>query len=397
MACAHPFKMLPSVSVNGRWHSWTEPINAPCYRCVNCIRDRQNFIIDRANYEYCRRLTAAFVTFTYDNAHLISECAVRDKHGFIYDSNSRGDIVPRTTLRYDHLRKFIDSIRVYIKRHPEIQGVMCQPDFSYMYCGEYGSDKYPDLLGRCHFHVIFFGLDFAYCKKFIFERWKYGFIDCLPLLDGGIRYVTKYMSQFDLGKYAFYKYDVKGIARPRLCLSINFGKGLLMDNVDNIYENYFTYPISKGKRRPISAYWKRLITGGTVLRDPTKSAWNKKSPEYNAYCMINTAQQMLAQKYHAKNYYSKASQTEYKAYKARILEMNLIADSHNRGVPVPDIDKCFQSKFGWLTWYGRRVRRLPSASQRLLADEYNQRLYERYLYLKFPEVSYGKGKSVFCS
>lgn len=255
MACANPIPLRAFDIEGGAYINYV-----PCGYCLNCRADKQQYIIDRAEYEYKKRLTASFVTFTYDDNWNIARCAVLNPcGGFEYDVSKTGDLTPRFTLRYDDLQNFIMNIRHYIKNHPEIQNVMCQPDFSYVYVGEYG-----DVFNRNHFHVLFFGLDFAYCKKIIFEQWKYGFIDVLPLLDGGIRYVTKYMDKQLTGDLAFIAYDCKGLARPKLRMSQGFGKGILTDNIKDIKDHFMTYKARHGVRRPISPYWKKLLTGCTL-------------------------------------------------------------------------------------------------------------------------------------
>ena len=185
----------------------------PCGYCLNCRKDKQQYYIDRAEYELKKRVTASFVTFTYDdNWNILLNSVKNPLGGFEYDVTSDGSLVPRFTLNYKHLTYFIESIRHFIKSHPNIQNIMCQPDFSYLYVGEYG-----DLFKRNHFHILFFGLDFAYCKKLIFSKWKYGFIDVLPVLDGAIRYVVKYMDKQVFGESAEILYDLKGLERPKIC------------------------------------------------------------------------------------------------------------------------------------------------------------------------------------
>ena len=219
MSCVNPFTKY----VN-HGYGYYNYYSYPCGYCLNCRKDKQQYIIDRAEYEYKTRLTASFVTLTYDDIWNIDHCAVLNPNGgFEYDTANDGTLHPRFTLVYEDLIHFIDSIRHYIKEHTELHSILCQPDFSYVYVGEYG-----DLFNRNHFHILFFGLDFAFCKKIIFERWKYGFIDCLPLLDGGIAYVTKYMDKQTFGALASEQYDNKGLARPKLRMSVGFGKGLLL-------------------------------------------------------------------------------------------------------------------------------------------------------------------------
>lgn len=390
MACAHPLHPpYPTYYVRGQIYTDTRPLQVPCGWCVNCRRDKQNFYIDRANYEYSKRITGAFVTFTYDTPHLIEHCGVTDGFGkLIFDVGDDGQRTPRTSLNYKDFTRFIDRIRHYIVDHEEIQGVLCQPDFSYLYCGEYGElGSEHNNNGRPHFHCLFFGLDFAFCKKIIFESWKYGFIDVLPILDGGIRYVTGYMDKFVSGDAAFWQYDAKCKARPRLRASVGFGQGLLWDNVDDIYANYFTYQTYHNLRRPISTYWKRLVTGGCLSRDPTRSGVFETNPAYKAYKMIETAQRMISANLHRRvNVYSESEQTQFKLRQAKIREYNLITQIRADGNPVSPPELAMSNKFGWVGYNHEKVRRLPTASQRLLADQYRASLESRWLYLKFPDL-----------
>lgn len=389
MSCAHPLYVNPSYLVDGKYYSYTSSgkgVAVPCGYCVNCRRDYQNYIADRAEYEYCKRLTAAFVTFTYDDIHLIDRCAVCDPSGgFMYDDDK-----VRTSINYSDIRHYIQSIRKYVQRyyenHPELPvSVLMQPDFSYLYCGEYG-----DKFGRCHFHVLFFGLDFAFCEKLLFERWKYGLIDVLPLLDGGIRYVTKYMDKMEKGYLAWRKYDCLGINRPKLRMSVGFGQGLLFDNIDDIIENQWTYKAGH-VRRPVSSYWKKIITGNCVSRNPYKIAWNKLHPSYQAYLSSIIEYKMKQVNLHHKiDVTLLSNQEDFKLRSARVREENLKIQIRNSGNPVyDDINDVIKSRFGFTTYNGKKIRSLPKASQRLLAENYRASLFSRWLEKKFPysEVS----------
>ena len=46
-----------------------EYIEVPCRYCLNCRVDRQNELVDRAEYEYINYGCGAFVTLTYDDYH----------------------------------------------------------------------------------------------------------------------------------------------------------------------------------------------------------------------------------------------------------------------------------------------------------------------------------------
>lgn len=341
-------------------HGYISYYQIPCGYCLNCRKDKQQYLIDRAQYEYKTRLTAAFVTFTYNDFWNIERCAVLNPNGgFEYDKNSSGELVPRFTLRYDDLTSYIENIRHYIKNHPEIQNVMCQPDFSYMYVGEYG-----DLFQRNHFHVLFFGLDFAYCKKILFDQWKYGFIDVLPLLDGGISYVTKYIDKSLYGQLAKLEYDDKGKARPKIRMSLGFGKGLLTNNIQDIKDNGMTYLASHNIRRPISAYWKRLITGNNSILDSSKTLKN-----------IIIKQNNLKQKMKTYNLrdFSVQSRIKFNQDLALRRERDLEIRVRNSGHSVQEFENVRFTKY-YSPSYRHSVVHLPIDLQRILADNYRDSL-----------------------
>lgn len=373
MACAHPLHIMPKTRWNGDY-IYTREFDVPCGYCLNCRRDYQNYIVDRANYEYCKRLTASFVTVTYDDIHLIDNCAVRDYDGsLIFDIDSRGEKTVRTTLNYSDFTKFIDNVRHYIKNHPEIHNILCQPDFSYLYCGEYG-----DCFGRCHAHFLFFGLDFAYCKKIFMDKWKNGFIDVLPVLDGGIRYVCKYMDKFEKGFQAELKYDFKGLARPRLRMSQGFGQGLLWSNAEKIIKNDYCYESKHKQLRPISAYWKLLLTGGVPSRDVTKKdCWSKK-PEYLEKKSHDVIHSLAQYNYTEKEGFpvdSDIFQSAFKLRLARIREKNIEIQLHNNLIPVPLRYIPARPKFGSITYNYSQLKKCPTRTLQALQYAFMEELF----------------------
>lgn len=362
MACCNPQFIQQKYSLYG-----IKTFQIPCGYCLNCRKDRQNYIIDRANYEYKKRLTASFVTFTYDDIHLLSNCAVLDSdNNCIFDTDSKNNSTIRATINYYDVTSFIDSIRHYIIRHPELHGVLCQPDFSYAYVGEYG-----DIFNRPHFHVLFFGLDFAFCKKIIFEKWKNGFIDVLPLLDGGISYVTKYMDKQLFGSLAELEYDAKGLSRPRLRMSQGFGKGLLYDNLDDIKNNDYTYKIKHNLRRPISPYWKSLITGNSPFRDITKTF------RYKSDSLTRTRHELS--EYHKKlsdDFLIARSQSrDWSVSKAKIREYNIRLMLRNNNHATENLENIVFSKFGFPSYDHDKIRVMPINIQKLVQECFLESLY----------------------
>ena len=301
-------------------------LSIPCGWCLNCRKDRQNYFADRAKYEYKKRLTAAFVTFTYDDYHLFTDCLPNTD----WVEYIEGTDVPYTTLNYDDLTRFIENIRKYIQKHTDLHNVLCQPDFSYMYVGEYG-----DVFNshRPHFHVLFFGLDFAYCKKIFMDKWKKGLIDVLPVLNGGIEYVTKYMDKQLHGSLAVQEYDNHFIARPKLRCSNGFGKGLLTDNIKDITDNNYTYSCGRGLRRPISQYWRSLLQGNDLFHSTFDF---NRSRDSQIRKMIT---------YNLKDF-KKSSRTQFQLRQARLREDKLRTMLINNGVAALDVRYYVSNKFG---------------------------------------------------
>lgn len=353
MSCSQPFTMQLRKSEYSRLSIPYPVYQIPCGWCLNCRKDRQNYFADRAKYELCTRLTGSFVTFTYDDPHLLTEC-VPD----LPDTLPNG--MPYTTLRYDHLTKFIDNIRHYVKNHKEIQNVLCQPDFSYMYVGEYG-DVFRD--HRPHFHVLFFGLDFAYCKKFIFNSWKKGFIDVLPILNGGIEYVTKYMDKQLHGDLAKIEYDNRGLARPRLHCSARFGQGLLWSKLDDIKAHNYTYQVGR-IRRPISQYWKGLI-----------GAKNLHQSTYNPF--VARSQVVAKMKTYRLKDFTKKHRDAFALRQAQTREYNLRESLRRSGIPALDVSLYISNRFGVPTIDTEKVRSLALPTQQALSRAYVDNLIQQ--------------------
>lgn len=357
MSCAYPFH-LPHTFRTPRGNILEfEPYQVPCGWCVNCIQDKINYISDRAKWELCHRLSGAFVTFTYDDTHLLTNCLPT---GYEYEDLPRIIHEKEFSVRKRDVQKFINTIRTsiksYNKEHPDdikFNNVLCQPDFSYIYCTEYG-----DCFGRPHVHVLFFGLDFAYCKKLIFEKWKFGLIDVLPILDGCINYVCKYMSKQVHGALAYEMYDSKGLERPTLRMSVGFGKGLI-SNTQDIKSHNMTYACGRGLRRPVSAYWKKLIDPYFTV---DKNIGKQK-----------TIMQMQAR--HLKEF-SKHKVSEFRLSCARAREENLKNKLRANGVAVPEIADLWHNKFTSMKFIRDEVVKLGVDVQRWLASDYISHINE---------------------
>lgn len=264
MACCRPFVQ----KIKGSQSYFT----IPCGYCLSCRADRRNQWSDRAKYELSQCLSSTFLTLTYSNEWL-SAC--------MSHSSWSGELM--ASLNYHHVETFIQRLRKYIRRHSELHSPLCCPDFKYILVGEYGdgADKTTPF-PRPHFHILFFGLDFAFCRNLFEAEWKFGLCDSLPLLDGCINYVLKYIDKQYKGDQAFYQYDLHGLARPSMRCSLSFGSGLFRSPDKFMYEdNNWTYPCGRGLRRPMPPYFKKQYLSYSPNFTVSLSELKDKMTTYN--------------------------------------------------------------------------------------------------------------------
>lgn len=350
MSCARPFLRKTDrpyfVRYNGaivpRFSSW-----CPCGMCLNCRVDRRNQWSDRAKYEYSKRLTGTFVTLTYDDPHMLDR---------VFTSPTSNELV--CSLDYEDIKRFFMRLRKFIKRHEELHGVLCQPDFSYIYVGEYGENG--SAFDRPHFHCLIFGLDFAFIEKYIRDEWKNGFVDCLPILDGGINYVLKYMDKQLFGTLAEERYDNQLLERPKMSSSRSFGANLFTDYADYAKEHDFTYPCGHGLSRPMTSYWKSKITGKSWRIDNVDYALREQKFHNRMYRQYNLTD------------FSTKAVDAFKLRLARIKERKLRQQILNDGVGVLDFVSDDATKY--YRPMRERIRRLDDEIKHYLADEYRATL-----------------------
>lgn len=204
----------------------TDYVSVPCGWCSSCRADYRKSWTYRINkdlqrFEYSGR-TSSFVTFTYDDQYL-----------------------PRDgSIHKDQAKAFLDRARHLIKYH-----LPAHSDYKYWLTGEYGGT-----FGRPHYHVLFIGLPLSSCYP-LAKCWPYGFIDCLPLLPGGIEYVLKYVDKQVHGDLAK---EIFGDMEPPFSLkSKGFGSSDLLDNLD-YYKDHVTYP-NNGYEVPIPRYYRDRV------------------------------------------------------------------------------------------------------------------------------------------
>lgn len=250
MACAHNFRIKDKNYSNINY-------KVPCRRCINCRVDRRKMWKERCEYEFKKLISGSFVTFTYNDIFLYTNCIKKGNDGKL-----------RASLNYKDVSNFIDRLRKYIENHKETQSILRNPKFKYLGVGEYGENG--AIFNRPHYHVLFFGLDFKFNKKLFEQEWGYGFIDSLPILKGGINYVLKYMDKQIMGKEnIFDNYTRHFLEKPKQFQSKGLGAELYYKNYENIKKNNGT--IKSGmKKIQVPPYYKNKMNIHTDKREITE-------------------------------------------------------------------------------------------------------------------------------
>lgn len=326
MACAYPL-MLKNPhyisSVGGFWNPRMIPV--ACGRCMNCRIDRRNALEDQCNYEYNKFGSGAFVTFTYDENHIM-HLARQDKHGNLVFTVSGDDC--------RKLRMRLKSRVLYLHNEKGVpKNKRFNPDFKMVATLEYGGQY-----ERPHIHCLFFGLDYMFCKKLFQEVWKYGHVDVRPILNGGIRYVLKYLDKQVTGEAAKELYDDNNIERPRMFHSVGLGSGLYLDNLDFIRSHNFCYKVRHNKLRPVPKYWRDKFHGIFDFD------WSFISGEMERRGIKYDYEKMN------KPCYSIMKMNEFSREKRIMMEQQRVKDSRNHGQAIFSHDDYFdyeKNKYGF--------------------------------------------------
>lgn len=183
----------------------------PCGKCLSCRIDKRILWEQRLKAEYISG-SSAFVTFTYDDNHL---------------RYNNGSCFP--TCSFIDLHRYIDTLRHKV-RSLNYSDTFISPSFKV-----YGVTEYGDSFNRPHAHILFFGLDFSRCHKLFKTSWHYGNVKVLPVLQGGIRYVLKYLDkQQDTKELLQKKYLDYGLEPPRRLIGKGIGRNYIISQIPNL-------------------------------------------------------------------------------------------------------------------------------------------------------------------
>lgn len=158
------------------------PVTVPCGQCIGCRLERSRQWAIRCVHESQTVASSAFITLTYDDAHLPAS----------------GSLVKRD------FQLFIKRLR---KRFPI--------RISYFHCGEYG-----DLTNRPHYHALIFGFDFpdrvlwrdvrnvrTYTSEILSSLWPFGFCTVGDVTFESAAYVARYVVKKVTGEAAEKHYE----------------------------------------------------------------------------------------------------------------------------------------------------------------------------------------------
>lgn len=235
LSCKNSFLFRPK----GRY-AYYGPVKIKCRWCMSCRVANRTHWQDRIEQEHFMTSSGmSFVTFTYDDNHLY----FKSKHAL------------QPSLCKSDVKQFLDALRYRLKSKGVPVNSVC--NFKYYCVGEYG-----DQFGRPHYHFIFDGIDYRTCADYLRDCWHNGLIDVLPVLDGGIRYVLKYLDKQLHGDQAEVEYDCTFRERPFNTMSNGIGLSYWDSTLESIMANDWRY---SWKRRlsPVSTYYKNLFLGSS--------------------------------------------------------------------------------------------------------------------------------------
>ena len=223
------------------------PVEIACGRCIGCRLEKSRQWAVRCVHESQTNKHNSFLTLTYDNKNLPKDHNI-DK---------------------THIQKFIKRLRKKFDKKK----------LSYMYCGEYGED-----LGRPHYHICLFGIDFhqdrkiyrttnqdhkLYNSKILDKLWPYGHAVIGDLTYQSAAYVARYVTKKINGKdkedHYGQKIDTQSgeitlLRTPEFAEASRrpaLGRDWFFKNYKQVYPNDFVV-VNKKKQKP-PRYYDQLL------------------------------------------------------------------------------------------------------------------------------------------
>jgi hypothetical protein len=203
----------------------------PCGRCRTCINAKIASWLFRLEQHQKIVSNARFITLTYSNTYL--PLIWSDFHQKEVSTLNRIDIQRfMKRLRQEQIRKFKNKLPL-----------------SYIAVGEYGKR----FSKRPHYHLIIYNLD----ERIDVQKvWSMGIVKNLPVLDGGISYVLKYMNK----DVTFHSQDIreKGRFQCSKNLGINYiDEKTLKYHNQSLEHCHLTFP--GGRKTPMPRYYRLKI------------------------------------------------------------------------------------------------------------------------------------------
>lgn len=350
MACANPWLYRVNPRKNPTHLPLDRVYTCPCGKCLNCRVDRKTMWSDRAKYALKEFGCGTFLTLTYSD-HMI-RCICRD------DVLKKSDVDGQTryNLYYPHVQNFLYRLRSEIKYNEKKTGIKdsgLRSDFKFICTGEYGEQN-----GRCHFHLLVFGLDFARAKSLYKRNWIYGFIESRPILNGGIAYVLKYIDKMVTGDQKYQLYTQHGITAPKQVQSNSLGVGLYSKS--HINSDDWTYPVGRGKSRPIPRYWKDKFLASIGYETPQADVLRNIRSEMRRYDLHD---------------FSSGAVQQFLKFRTELRERSMLALCRRdpKYMHIPDVLSSIEKKQPAI------LHRFTDTQLRYAQQEYIDRLNEKFL------------------
>ena len=302
MGCSYPIKIKNPNYKSGGVKLYQRQLYyyVPCGKCLGCQISKRTWLNTACNWEYNHYGCGSFSTLTYDEEHILK----------LYDEDKQD-----FELSYKDFQNFMKRLRENIYRKYGVRH-----EFKYLAVGEYGGK-----FGRPHIHVLFFGLDFRNNDLDIYNAWGQGIVYNLPIKDGGINYVLKYMDKAEIRKKK--NYDFTEDSKPFERHSAGLGKGFILEHIDDIIANNGTYDRGDGKRHSLPKYWLNKL-----LKKPTEDYTEVKKEMVENHYTNKSGEVKEWQKI------SKREAQEWLFRRNARQEQKLIYESRDKGIPQEDFD-----------------------------------------------------------